>query len=86
MMDPHDEAVHLWELIRAMPRAAGVAEIEVVLTRLSDALAQSIQLQAHYAELLNMHDGGHRIIFPTVEAWLERLQHVERLQERLRNV
>ena len=37
------------------------------------ALVESVKLQAHYAALLNMHDGGQRLIFPTVEAWLARL-------------
>lgn len=40
------------------------------------ALAESVKLQAHYAELLNMHDGGARLIFPTVESWLERLSRL----------
>jgi len=38
--DLHVEAAHLWELIRAMPRAAGVAEIEVVLKRARVATAR----------------------------------------------
>lgn len=45
--------------------------------RLWDALAESVKLQAHYASLLNMHDGGQRLIFPTVEAWLARLHELK---------
>ena len=41
---------------------------------LRKALEESVKLQAHYAELLNMHDGGKRMIFPTVDAWIERLK------------
>ncbi len=37
------------------------------------ALAESLKMQSHYAALLNMHDGGKRIGFDTVEAWLARL-------------
>ncbi len=52
--------------------------IDVLIARVraetAHALAESVKLQAHYAELLNMHDGGQRLIFPTVDAWLERLK------------
>jgi hypothetical protein len=44
------------------------------LTETRTALAESVKLQAHYAALLNMHDGGRRLIFPTVESWLARLR------------
>lgn len=40
--------------------------------RLEHALAESVKLQSHYAELLNMHDGGQRMTF-TPETWMERL-------------
>ena len=44
------------------------------------ALEQSVKLQAHYAELLNMHDGGQRMIFKTPEEWLKRLRFLEKEQ------
>jgi hypothetical protein len=37
------------------------------------ALKESLKLQIHYAELLNMHDGGRRRIFNTIDDWLDRL-------------
>ncbi len=40
---------------------------------LVDALEQSVKLQSHYAELLNIHDGGQRLTFASAEAWLDRL-------------
>jgi hypothetical protein len=43
-----------------------------------EALQESLKLQAHYAELLNMHDGGQRLIFTTVDAWLARLREGRR--------
>lgn len=52
----------LRERVSAMP----VVVLEV-------ALAESLKLQSHYAVLLNHHDGGTRLIFPTVDAWLDRL-------------
>ena len=56
---------------------AGLALIAAVRAENAHALAESVKLQAHYAELLNMHDGGQRMVFPTVEAWLERLTPIE---------
>jgi hypothetical protein len=44
------------------------------------ALKQSVELQSHYALLLNDYDGGQRIMFGTVEAWLERLDKIGRLE------
>jgi hypothetical protein len=38
-----------------------------------DALERSVRLQSHYAVLLNMHDGGKRILFDDAAAWLKRL-------------
>jgi hypothetical protein len=43
---------------------------------LREALAESLKLQSHYAELLNIYDGGGRMQFATIEAWLERLRFV----------
>jgi hypothetical protein len=37
------------------------------------ALDESVKLQSHYAELLNMHDGGQRIGFEDGKAWIARL-------------
>lgn len=44
--------------------------------RLTVALRESLKLQTHYAKLLNMHDGGQRIGFESVEDWLKRLEEV----------
>jgi len=38
------------------------------------ALAELVKLSSHYAELLNMYDGGERIVFKTPESWIERLR------------
>lgn len=43
------------------------------------ALEESVKLQTHYAELLNMHDGGERKGFDSAQAWLDRLFSVGRL-------
>lgn len=38
------------------------------------ALEESVKLQSHYADLLNMFDGGQRIKFKDAKEWLERLR------------
>ena len=40
------------------------------------ALEASLKLQSHYAKLLNMHDGGKRRGFASVDAWLNRLREI----------
>lgn len=40
------------------------------------ALQESLGLQAHYAELLNIHDGGRRLVFRSVSEWIHRLREV----------
>lgn len=42
-------------------------------------LAESVRYQSHYAELLNMHDGGGRISFQSADAWLKGLSIKGRL-------
>jgi hypothetical protein len=37
------------------------------------ALEESVKLQSHYAQLLNMHDGGERKGFADAHAWVDRL-------------
>ncbi len=51
-------------------------------TELEIALQESVKLQAHYAQLLNMHDGGRRRIFPDVAAWVARLRETGTLPAR----
>ncbi len=43
--------------------------------QLKKALEESIKLQAHYAKLLNMYDGGFRLIFPDIHSWIARLMY-----------
>lgn len=45
---------------------------------LLDALRQSVALQSHYAVLLNMHDGGHRLVFDSADDWIARLNQVRK--------
>lgn len=40
------------------------------------ALDELVKLQAHYAELLNMHDGGKRRSFRTADEWMARLREL----------
>jgi hypothetical protein len=50
-----------------------VDRLESQLQTLQDALEKSVKLQSHYAELLNMHDGGERLQFADADAWIKRL-------------
>ena len=45
------------------------------------ALREALKLQKHYAELLNMHDGGQRRseVFATPETWIARLRETGEL-------
>lgn len=38
------------------------------------ALEESVKLQSHYANLLNMYDNGERIQFKDAKEWLLRLR------------
>ena len=44
------------------------------------ALEELVKLQAHYAKLLNMQDGGQRIAFESAEQWLARLKELKELK------
>jgi len=44
---------------------------------LEAALRESLKLQSHYAALLNDYDGGKRMGFSSVEAWLNRLRSLK---------
>jgi Asp-tRNA(Asn)/Glu-tRNA(Gln) amidotransferase A subunit family amidase len=48
------------------------------IERVKAGLIESVKLQSHYAELLNMHDGGQRIAFKDADEWIERLKEVKR--------
>lgn len=43
-----------------------------------DALEESVKLQSHYAELLNMYDGGARRVFKNATEWLDRLEELDK--------
>ncbi len=53
-----------------------IAQLEKEATELRMALRESLKLQAHYGRLLNAHDGGSRLIFETMDEWLERLRRI----------
>lgn len=44
-----------------------------VIEMLKGALDASVNLQSHYAHLLNMHDGGNRLQFTDGDEWIRRL-------------
>jgi len=44
---------------------------------LKEALEESVNLQSHYAKLLNMYDNGKRIEFKNADEWIERLKNIK---------
>ena len=44
--------------------------------RLLHLLDESVRLQSHYASLLNMHDGGERIVFKSAKEWADRIEEL----------
>jgi len=55
---------------------AEIAEVFKAVARLQYGLNESVKLQSHYAELLNMYDHGERIQFDTSEDWLQRIEQI----------
>ena len=54
-----------------------MAEARGEIERLRNALERLVHLQAHYAELLNMNDGGRRKQFASAQEWIDRLAQVD---------
>jgi hypothetical protein len=54
------------------------AQLRRDIDRLRTGLSESLQLQRHYATLLNTWDGGQRITFDSVDKWLERLDTIRK--------
>ena len=55
-----------WTITEGLEKYAMTDErpaLRARVAKLEAALQQSVELQSHYAELLNMHDGGHRLTF-----------------------
>jgi hypothetical protein len=64
-------------IVRPKPqRASRRASPPCSAEELYIALREALKLQKHYAELLNMHDGGQRRseVFATPETWIARLR------------
>lgn len=50
------------------------------LMRVLEALEASVRLQSHYAQMLNMHDGGERLTFEHPTEWMNRLDAIAEAQ------
>ncbi len=59
--------------VREIDLSQTVACMEVDPAVLRNALEKSVKLQSHYAELLNMYDGGARMQFASADDWIKRL-------------
>lgn len=49
------------------------------IAELTTALDEGLKLQRNYATLLNMYDGGERMVFDSADAWIERLREIGKL-------
>ena len=63
-------------------REAEYKKAQEEIASLKAALEESVKLQAHYAELLNMHDGGKRIVFQSTDDWLARMERIKDAMEK----
>lgn len=71
-----NEAVQLNGL-KLVAASSWSGEIDPIALRW--ALERSLCFQSHYAGLLNQYDGGKRMKFETVDAWIERLEWPEHI-------
>lgn len=62
------------------PAICGHCQMEQELLAFAVALDESVTLQSHYGELLNMHDGGKRMTFGNSGEWMARLVEVGKLE------
>jgi hypothetical protein len=47
------------------------------------ALEESVKLQSHYAQMLNVYDGGDRMTFRDGDAWITRLIAIGKIPTQL---
>lgn len=59
--------------LRSLTWREDVKRADESMMRAWEALEESVKLQSHYANLLNMHDGGERLTFDSPAAWMNRL-------------
>jgi len=63
------------EAVRETTIAADdVSDESFKLSEYKKALSEAIKLMSHYAELLNMHDGGKRVI-PGFTEWIRKVNN-----------
>ena len=70
-----EQTVQIAMLEKAVDTGVEAEEkLEAENKRLKEVLNESFKLQVHYAELLNMHDGGERIVFNSIEEFEIRVE------------
>jgi len=63
------------EAVRETTIAADdVSDESFKLSEYKKALSEAIKLMSHYADLLNMHDGGNRVI-PGFADWIRKVNN-----------
>ena len=67
----------LWAVVNELKLGGNGCPDSLILehvSKLREALEESVKLQSHYAGLLNMYDDGKRIQFGSAQVWLDRLE------------
>ncbi len=75
---PDDDASRRGTLDNPTDSPTAGADLDEVRAALEDL----VQLQAHYAMLLNIHDGGQRHGFTSADEWIERRRELRHEYER----
>jgi hypothetical protein len=76
-LEAHKTLEESWR-VRGRKLEAENAQLRRDIDRLRTGLSESLQLQRHYAVLLNTWDGGQRTTVDSVEKWLERVDAIRK--------
>ena len=58
-----------------------IADKDAWIAQLYEALSESVNLQSHYASILNAYDGGRRLQFADAEEWIKRLSETSAVKK-----
>ena len=72
------KAEHDHELALRREWSERAQKAEEGLAYVNKCLDKSVELQSHYARLLNEYDGGKRMTFRNGDAWMIRLRQLEK--------
>ena len=80
---PEDYAANAAKTFHPQTVSVKIANLMNSKTNIEDlliALEESVKLQSHYANLLNIFDGGKRLTFKDAESWIDRLRKTGKIK------